>query len=275
MGHHAFDSDFHISLDAAYAIEIFHNFSLMHDDIMDNAPLRRGNQTVHEKYDHNTAILSGDVMLIHAYDLLSKYDKVLSPILKVFNKMAIELCEGQRMDMDFEKSEHVSITDYLQMIEFKTSVLLGAALEIGAIIGGCDAGQAHHLYEYGKNIGIAFQIQDDVLDSFGDASQVGKKSGGDIIQNKKTYLYIKARELADVKQNEILNKYYSIGSYNENDKVNEIKKIFINTGAVEYANQVKYAYKDLALSHLMQIDLEDKNKQELIQLAEYLIERKL
>jgi geranylgeranyl diphosphate synthase, type II len=273
MAYDLFDDNIDKALPASYAIELFHNFSLMHDDIMDNASLRRGNETVHVKYDANAAILSGDVMLIHCYRILCAYDDAISiNLIKIFNKMAIQLCEGQRMDMDFEVRADVSIADYIKMIEFKTSVLLACALEMGGIIGGGDEVSTAHLYEFGRNIGIAFQVQDDLLDSFGDESQVGKRPAGDILQNKKTYLYLKTKELADEKQLATLHHYYSSTDFDENEKIAAVRKLFTNTGAKEYCLQLRDAYKELALSHIMHISTEEK-RERLKAFADYMVKR--
>ena len=179
----------------AFGIELFHNFTLIHDDIMDKAPLRRGKPTVHEKYGESTALLSGDVMLVMAYDYLGRIDAAhLKPVLDLFNKTAREVCEGQQLDMDFEKEAMVGLDRYIQMIELKTSVLLAASLQMGAILGGASEGNQHKLYEFGRNLGIAFQVQDDYLDAFGDPAKFGKQVGGDILSDKKTFLMIKALE---------------------------------------------------------------------------------
>ncbi|HMS99338.1 MAG TPA: polyprenyl synthetase family protein [Saprospiraceae bacterium] len=264
------------ALAAAYALEIFHNFTLMHDDIMDQAAVRRGQATVHQKYDVNTAILSGDVMLIHCYQVLSSYGPKSTEILHCFNQMAVQLCEGQRMDMDFETTEQVSIKDYLTMIEYKTSVLLACALQTGAIIADADEGEQKHLYAFGINSGIAFQIQDDLLDAFGDAAMVGKQAGGDIIQGKKTYLYLKALELADAKQKESLLGYYQAGAMADpQEKVEAVKKIFVDTGAKEYALQVRDAYNDLAKSHIKALTVNDDHKKHLYVLADFMAARKM
>jgi geranylgeranyl diphosphate synthase, type II len=273
MACNLFDEKSDKALPAAHALELFHNFSLMHDDIMDNANLRRGNETVHVKYDVNSAILSGDVMLIHCYRILSEYDDATAiSLIRTFNKMAVELCEGQRMDMDFEVRENVTIDEYLKMIEFKTAVLLACALEMGGIIGGGDSQATKHLYEFGKNIGIAFQVQDDLLDSFGDEAQVGKRPGGDILQNKKTYLYLKTKELADEKQLATLNHYFSSTNFDETEKIEAIRKLFTNTGAKEYCTQLRDVYKDLAVSHVRQIAL-GTQQDDLIAFADYLVKR--
>ena len=190
-----FGGDVNKALDAALAVEVFHNFSLIHDDIMDDAPLRRGQQTVHEKWDLNTGILSGDAMLIMAYQLFENYPpETFQNLLTLFSKTALEVCEGQQYDIDFETRNAVSIAEYLKMIEYKTAVLVAAAMKMGAIIAGASDEDQNRCYEFGKNLGIAFQLQDDYLDAFGNPETFGKQVGGDIIENKKTYLYLKALE---------------------------------------------------------------------------------
>lgn len=192
-----FDGDTNQALDAALAVEVFHNFSLIHDDIMDAAPLRRGHQTVHEKWDLNTGILSGDAMLIMAYQLFENYQpETFQKLAKLFSKTALEVCEGQQYDIDFEMRSDVSIPEYLKMIEYKTAVLVGAAMKMGAIIANASTEDQNRCYEFGKNLGIAFQLQDDYLDAFGNPETFGKQVGGDIIENKKTYLYLKALEFS-------------------------------------------------------------------------------
>src|SRR6476619_4002539 len=224
MGNELFDT---INPDAWYvatAIELFHNFTLIHDDIMDAAPLRRGRQTVHTKYGDNTALLAGDVMLIVAYDYLNKINaSYLRKVLSLFNKTAREVCEGQQMDMDFEKKENVALDEYIHMIELKTSVLLAASLQMGAILGGASEGNRQHLYGFGKNLGIAFQVQDDYLDAFGDPGKFGKDIGGDIRQNKKTFLLIHALQVANDKQKKELQQLIQD---NHPDKVQQVLKIF-------------------------------------------------
>ena len=190
-----FKASYNNALNAALSIEVFHNFSLVHDDIMDDAPLRRGKQTVHEKWDVNTGILSGDAMLIMAYQLFENYDAItFQALAKVFSKTALEVCEGQQYDVDFETRTDVTIAEYLKMIEYKTAVLVGAAMKMGAIVAGASVKDQNDIYEFGKNLGMAFQLQDDYLDAFGDPKTFGKQVGGDIIENKKTYLYLKALE---------------------------------------------------------------------------------
>jgi geranylgeranyl diphosphate synthase, type II len=274
MSYELFDDKLEKALPAAYSLELFHNFTLMHDDIMDAATLRRGHQTVHHKYDTSSAILSGDVMLVYCYQKLMEYSsEVALPLMHSFNDMAIKLCEGQSMDMDFEKRDNVQIDDYLKMIENKTAVLIACALQFGAILT-CQADDIQKgLYEFGRNIGIAFQIHDDILDSFGNEEEVGKKPCGDILQNKKTYIYLKAAQLADVKQLEKLNHYYAHTDFDENEKIEVVRNIFTSTGALEYSNQLRDAYYDLAISHLKALGLEEAKEALLIQFAQYLIKR--
>lgn len=277
MGYDFYKKDIERSLNAAMAVEIFHNFTLLHDDIMDKAEIRRGKPTVHIKYNTNTAILTGDVMMIQAYQYLLDYKdaKTTVDLLNVFNKMAFEVCEGQQMDMDFETQDDVTIDQYLQMITLKTSVLMAASVQMGAILAGADDKDQKHLYEFAKNFGIAFQLQDDVLDTFGDAASVGKRIGGDIIQNKKTYLYLKAIELADDKQRSELKKWYDINdTFEENEKIDSVKKIFESVVVKEYTAQVIEAYRDLAISHLNACKIEKYRCSEITDLIDSLINRK-
>ncbi len=226
----------------ASAIELFHNFTLIHDDIMDKAPLRRGMETVHIKYGENTALLAGDVMLVTAYEHMSKIDAVILPsILRLFNQTAKEVCEGQQLDMDFEKMETVKLDEYLKMIELKTSVLLAASLKMGAILGGAGQRNQDLIYDFGKKLGIAFQVQDDYLDAFGDPQKFGKQVGGDILANKKTFLLIHAMEVANPSQKEELKKLLS---GNEPDKVNKVLQIFSDCKVAEWALELKNKFLD-------------------------------
>jgi len=222
-----FDPDPAKTLPAALAIEVFHNFTLLHDDIIDKADLRRKQPTVHVKWNSNIAILSGDAMLIKAYELLSQtsYDK-LKPVMDVFNKTAIEVCEGQQYDMDFENIPSVTVEQYLQMIGLKTSVLLAASMKIGALAGGADAVSSNRLYEAGRYMGLAFQLQDDWLDSFGNQQTFGKKIGGDITANKKTYLFIKTLEAASEKDRQSLLEWYSSKPEDPGEKIEAVKNLF-------------------------------------------------
>ncbi len=255
----------------ASAIELFHNFTLIHDDIMDKAPLRRGMPTVHEKYDASTALLAGDVMLVKAYDYLNKIKTVfLHDILHLFNKTATEVCEGQQLDMDFEKRSEVQLDEYIHMIELKTSVSLAASLQSGAILGGAGERNQHHLYEFGKNLGIGFQVQDDYLDAFGDPKKFGKKVGGDILANKKTFLMIKALELADASTKTALNHLLQT---NEPDKVEKVQAIFKSCGVDKWAIELKDKYVKLAFQHLEDIAVTSIRKEPLQQLASFLVQR--
>jgi geranylgeranyl diphosphate synthase type II len=263
------------ALPAAMSVEVFHNFTLLHDDIMDEAPLRRGKATVHEKYDTNTAILSGDVMMISAYRFLEDYPpQVAIKLLKVFNKMAIEVCEGQQLDMDFETRENVAITEYFEMITYKTSVLIGAAIQMGAIIGGLDDQSANHLYHFGKNIGVAFQMQDDVLDTFGEP-KVGKQPGGDIIQNKKTYLYLKTLELVSDDERKELITLYNTKPSDPSSKVNRVREIMQSAHVLIHSDEVKGEYKNLAFSHLDAVQMSDEQLNQFRAFGEYLLKRNI
>lgn len=276
MSYNLFKADITKALPAGFAIEVFHNFTLMHDDIMDNAPLRRGMPTVHERYNVNTAILSGDAMLILAYEYLMNVDvsaEIKTKLIKVFNKCAIEVCEGQQLDVDFEIRNDVTLSEYLYMIELKTSVLLAAALQIGAIIGDANAEDANHLYEFGRNIGIAFQLQDDILDSFGDPEKFGKKVGGDIIQNKKTYLYLKALENATQEDIAALLSLYNTTNADETAKIAAVKNIFLKNGVVEAANNLQNQYYEKAMKDLDAIAVASDKKAILRDFAQELLNR--
>jgi geranylgeranyl diphosphate synthase type II len=259
------------AFNVATAIELFHNFSLIHDDIMDKAPLRRGMETVHKKYGESTALLAGDVMLVQSYEYLSKIKtEYIQKVLQLFSKTAKEVCEGQQLDMDFEKRENVSFEEYLNMITLKTSVLLAVSLQLGAILGGAREGSQNLLYEFGKNLGIAFQIQDDYLDAFGDPSLVGKQVGGDIIANKKTFLMIRTLETASPSQQKELKK---IMTENSTDKVEKVLQLFKDCKADSWAKELKDKYLQTSLTHLEDIALLSARKKPLAQLAEYLIHR--
>jgi geranylgeranyl diphosphate synthase type II len=260
------------AINAALSVETFHNFSLIHDDIMDEAPLRRNQATVHEKWNQNIAILSGDVLFVKAFQLLAKHDsKHLSYLLDLFNKTAIEVCEGQQMDMDFETRTDVSIAEYIEMIRLKTSVLLGCALEMGAIIANASENDKRHLYEFGQNIGIAFQIQDDILDLYADPEKFGKQVGGDVISNKKTLLNLKALELASTQQLEDLKELAIEKDHSK--KVIETTQIYNEIKAKEACEVVMQAYYEKALTALNAIGIDQNQKIPLQQLAQYLMQR--
>lgn len=270
MGNELFDAIKPDAWQVATAIELFHNFSLIHDDIMDEAPLRRGKQTVHAIHGINTAILAGDVTLTMSYDYLGRVEGDVKPILALFNKTALEVSEGQQMDMDFEKRETVSLAEYVRMIELKTSVLLAASLKLGAMIGGASVGNTEHVYEFGRNLGIAFQVQDDYLDCFGDPAKFGKQVGGDIKANKKTFLMIHALETASAQQQQQLKE---LMQNNPADKVEQVLSIFKSAGVDEWAMQLKNQYFEKALQHLEDIAVLSKRKEPLQQLAQFLVQR--
>lgn len=271
MGNELFSEIHNDAFQAARAIELFHNFTLVHDDMMDEATLRRGMATVHTKYDANTALLVGDVMLIRAYEFLQVIQPVYLPkILKIFNQTAREVCEGQQLDMDFSKMQDVTMDQYIHMITLKTSVLLAASLQIGAIIGGASENNCHHLYEFGKKIGIAFQIQDDYLDAYGDAVEFGKEVGGDIKQNKKTFLLLHALNVANQTQQAELSRLLAT---NAPDKVEKVLGIFNACGVAEWAENLKAKYMQEAFEHLEAIAVVSARKKPLIDLANYLMKR--
>lgn len=276
MSYNLYEEEVSRALPAGFAIEVFHNFTLMHDDIMDDAPLRRGQTTVHEKYNVNTGILSGDAMLILAYDYLmsaSDESSIAAKIIKVFNKCALEVCEGQQYDIDFEKRNNVTISEYLHMIQLKTSVLLAAALEIGAILGKSSDIDAKNLYEFGKNIGIAFQLQDDILDTFGDPEKFGKKVGGDIAQNKKTYLYLKALDVADEADKAELLRWYNDDAADESSKITAVRKSFTKLNIVAHANALKDDFYAKAMQNLDAVAVPAAKKEVLRAFAEELLHR--
>lgn len=255
----------------AMAIELFHNFTLIHDDIMDRAPLRRGIETVHKKYGESTALLAGDVMLISAYENLNRIKSAyLHPILNLFGATAKKVCEGQQLDMEFEKSDQVSLDEYVRMIGLKTSALLAASLQMGAILGGAGLGNQDHLYEFGKNLGIAFQVQDDYLDAFGDPQKFGKKQGGDIMANKKTFLWLRTMETASVQQK---NKLAELLFRDDKDKIEEVLQIYQSCNIEAWAKELKQKYYSIAMEHLEEIAVVSVRKKPLQQLAEYLMER--
>ena len=262
------------ALPAAAAVEIFHNFTLIHDDIMDAAPLRRGRETVHEKWDTNTAILSGDAMLIEAYRQLEYYSpEIFKPMMQFFSKTALEVCEGQRDDMDFETLDQVGIDQYLTMIKYKTAVLVGCALKMGALIGGASSEDQQALYTFGIGLGLAFQLQDDYLDVFGDPETFGKQVGGDIIENKKTFLYLKALELASEQEARELRDLYSIKTRDPQAKVQRVTQIFRSSGSADGARGLIRQYTDQAFEQLESLSLPDNRKAVLREFGNYLLNR--
>jgi len=269
-----FGGDIEKALSAAIGIEVFHNFTLMHDDIMDNAPLRRGNVTVHNKWNQNVGILSGDVMLVKGYQLMMQVeDRLLRPILDIFNTTAVGVCEGQQLDMEFEEVNDVKLVDYINMIRLKTAVVLGGALKIGALIGGAEGKDADLLSSFGENLGIAFQLQDDILDVYGDPEKFGKQVGGDIISNKKTYLLIKAKELANSQQKEELNNWLNTKKFDNTEKVGAVTGIYDALNIRQYAEEAMQAYADKAFGALDAINLPEAQKQYLRNFADGLLVR--
>lgn len=262
------------AMNAAIAVELFHNFTLIHDDIMDEAPLRRGKSTVHTKWNTNIAILSGDVLFVKAFEFLSNNDvKYLPQLIKVFTRTAAEVCEGQQLDMDFETRDDVSIDEYIEMIRLKTSVLLGAALEMGAVIGEASSENKKLLYDFGVNIGIAFQLKDDILDLYADPEKFGKQVGGDMLSNKKTYLLLKAQQLANKDQAKRLK--YITNDLAGSEKVNSARILFDEMRIQHHAIDKMKRYYDSATKAMDGIDVSQEAKQELLEIAEYLMNREV
>ncbi|MEN0055643.1 MAG: polyprenyl synthetase family protein [Mucilaginibacter sp.] len=253
-----FGGDVESAVEPALAIEVFHNFTLMHDDIMDNAPLRRGQATVHQKWNANVAILSGDAMMVESNKLMMKVpDTILRKVMDVFNETATGVCEGQQIDMSFEQRADVSIDEYLNMIRLKTAVLLGGTLKIGAIIGGATPADAQLLYDFGVNLGIAFQLQDDILDVYGDPDKFGKQVGGDIISNKKTYLLIKALELAKDTQLTELNNWITSQEFDNQEKVSAVTGLYNQLQIRNHSEEAMQIYSDKAFDALDRVNLPD------------------
>lgn len=271
-----FNTDFKVALPAAYAIEMFHNFTLVHDDIMDDAPLRRGKETVHEKWNINTGILSGDAMLILAYQYFENYPpETFLKLAKLFSKTAIEVCDGQQLDVDFEVRNDVTIEEYIKMISLKTSVLIGAALKMGAIVSKASETEAQKLYDFGLNLGIAFQLQDDYLDTFGNPETFGKQVGGDIIENKKTYLFLKALELSNPEDKNILMQLFQEKLAQNEEKIEKTRALF---NKYEIPNLIKnqindYSHKAFEVIETMEIN--EVSKKGLLQFGKSLMTRKV
>lgn len=267
-----FDKDFKEAIPAAKAVELFHNFSLIHDDIMDNAPLRRGKTTVHERWDLNTGILSGDAMLILAYQLFESYPPtIFRQLAELFSKTALQVCEGQQYDINFEKKDEVHIDLYLKMIEYKTAVLVGAALAMGAIVAGATEESKEGIYSFGRYLGIAFQLQDDYLDTFGDSDVFGKQIGGDIIENKKTILYLKTLEIGTQEQKQELLQLSSINPDNPMDKIASVTELYRASGAEEATINEIAKYTRKAQEILEKLDLSQDKKQLLFRFSEDLM----
>lgn len=276
MGYELFQDNAEAALSAAWAVELFHNFSLMHDDIMDAAPLRRGQPTVHQRWNTTTAILSGDVMLIYAYRFLTRHQeaKVATSLLEIFNRVATEVCEGQQMDVNFETLSSVSIPDYIRMIELKTAVLLGGALEMGAVCAHASPGDARSLYEFGRLAGIAFQIQDDLLDTYGDPAKFGKQVGGDILQNKKTLLVLKTLEMAPAPDRMALQNWMQTsGTDHPEEKIAAVRAIFDRNHIPELIAKEKERYQEEAFRQLDAVQVPEVRKSVLRKTVGDLLER--
>ena len=269
-----FSSNFKKALPAALAVEVFHNFTLIHDDIMDAAPLRRGKATVHEKWDTNTGILSGDAMLILAYQYFENYEPVVfQKLAKLFSKTALEVCDGQQLDVDFETRNDVTIPEYINMIRLKTSVLVAAALKMGAIVAEANNENANLIYDFGLNLGLAFQLQDDYLDTFGDPETFGKQVGGDIIENKKTYLYLKALEVATEDDKGKLAYLYRKKLADSADKISDVQRIFELNDIPLLIKQEIENYTEKAFNTLAEMDIKDRDKQNLKNFGLWLMNR--
>lgn len=267
-----FSGEYKGAINAAMGVEIFHNFTLIHDDIMDEAPLRRGKETVHKKWNSNVGLLSGDILMIESYKRLAAHAPAILPkLLKLYNITAIEVCEGQQMDMDFETSDDVSIDNYINMIRLKTAVLLGCSLQLGAIVGDASDKDAQDIYDFGTNLGIAFQLQDDILDVYADQSKFGKQVGGDILCNKKTFLLLTALEEANTEQTEKLQALFT--ETNPERKVKGVKAIYAELGIKEAAEAKMSEYYTLAMTKLESIQIDTDKKQPLRAIAMYLMGR--
>ena len=269
-----FDGDINEAVNPAIGLEIFHNFTLLHDDIMDQSPIRRGRETVYKKWNSNIALLSGDTMFALAFGyLIRTKHEFLAAILEVFDQTAIEVCEGQQYDMNFETAENVSLQEYMEMIRLKTAVLIGACLKIGAIIAKTTPGNIKNLHEFGLNLGIAFQLQDDILDVYSDVVKFGKRTGNDIVTNKKTYLYLKALELSGKEQFDSLKHYYSGLEMDEKEKIEKVTGIYNYLGIKELAEKEMKKYYSKAISCMDAIDLTPDRKQHLISISNSLMNR--
>ncbi|TDD76457.1 polyprenyl synthetase family protein [Flavobacterium caseinilyticum] len=276
MSAEVFDADYRKALPAALAVEVFHNFSLVHDDIMDDAPLRRGHKTVHEKWNLNTGILSGDAMLILAYQYFEQYEPLIfRDLAKLFSKTALEVCEGQQWDVDFEERSDVTIPEYLKMIQYKTAVLVAAAMKMGAIIAETSVENANLIYDFGLNLGLAFQLQDDFLDAFGNPETFGKQVGGDIIENKKTYLYLKAVAFSNEEEAKELKSLFSIQPEDNTDKIERVKALFNSSGASEATQNAIQDFTFKAFQTLDKMNISLDKKEMLKAFGENLMGRKV
>ena len=274
MACNLFDDKVEKAILPAVGLEVFHNFTLVHDDIMDGSEMRRRSATVHKKWNVNQAILSGDVMAFIANEcMLSAPGAVLKKVMNIYNRAAVEVCNGQQMDMDFEKTSYVSQDDYLRMIELKTAVLLAASLETGAVIGNAGREETEKVYAFGRNLGLAFQIQDDLLDTYGDPEVFGKKTGLDIVSNKKTILLIKALELASGPELKILNEQLRVEDFDPEEKIAKVKGVFNKLNIRPVIESMVSHYTDMSFSSLDDIKVENERKEELLKLATQLLKR--
>ncbi|WP_082864182.1 polyprenyl synthetase family protein [Polaribacter atrinae] len=269
-----FSGGYEKAMPAALAIEVFHNFTLIHDDIMDDAPLRRGKVTVHEKWDLNTGILSGDAMLILAYQYFENYEPIVfQKLAKLFSKTALEVCDGQQLDVDFETRNDVTIDEYINMIRLKTSVLVAAALKMGAIVVETSEENANLIYDFGLNLGLAFQLQDDYLDTFGDPKTFGKQIGGDIIENKKTFLYLKSLDIACEEDKNKLSVFYNQNLKENSIKIKEVTQIFEQNNIPFLIKEQIKSYTEKAFETLNSMDITEKNKESLKNFGLWLMNR--
>ncbi len=274
LGYNLSKDDYESILKPALSVELFHNFTLMHDDIMDDAPLRRGQPTLHKKWNQTIAILSGDTMMVKAYDLMLDTPKDRLPeALQKFNKCATEVCEGQQLDMNFEELETVTEAQYIEMIRLKTAVLLGYSLEYGGILAGMNDSSLRKLNSLGEQVGIGFQLMDDLLDIYANKAKFGKQVGGDIVSNKKTYLLLKAMELANSNQKAELDKWLSAKEFDISEKVNAIKNIYEDLGIFEITKAKMNEYYDHAFSLLKSLNAKEDGKEALRTFLEKLIKR--
>ncbi len=269
-----YEGDLDDAINPALGIEIFHNFTLLHDDIMDEAPIRRGRETVYKKWNNNVAILSGDTMFALAYDYVRQTKAEFVPeIMRIFCQTSIEVCEGQQYDMDYESTEDTTIPEYMNMIRLKTAVAIAASMEIGATLAGVSESEKKKIYEFGEIIGMAFQLQDDLLDTFGDEEIFGKKIGGDILANKKTYIYLKALELASTRQKEILKNLYMSKNENEEEKIKKVQEIFTELDIPKHSEKVINDYFHKAMECLDQLSPSDERKSHLKNFANMILKR--
>lgn len=274
LGCDIFEGDVNKAMPAAISLEVFHNFTLVHDDIMDSAPLRRGKETVCKKWNTNIGILSGDTMYAKAYELmLQSEDVFLKPLMQILTRAAVEVCEGQQMDMNFESQETVTIKEYLEMIRLKTAVLAASCLRAGAVTAGANFRNSEEIYSFGENLGMAFQLMDDILDVFSDEKKFGKKTGGDIVSNKKTYLCLKAFELADEHSLMSLKHHFGSQTQDSERKIKEVTEIYLKLDVKSHAEAEMQHFYQKALQHLDNINVSAKNKEPLSSLARMLMKR--